>query len=176
MNFLEKIQHKHKAHVMILKREEDSIPGPAGMLKKQKLTPNTSTGQKCGDPFVGSACKVTGAPCKFGSHIFRNVEQVFTFWDLHDHLPLFLTSSGFELATRGKVILCNESFLLLAWHCPATVMRLVFVLICCFCFSVYLFLAWHCLATMLRLVLHLILCSCFVFIFVIFQEMFLIFF
>jgi hypothetical protein len=79
MNFLEKIQHKHKARIMILKREEDSIPGPAGMLQMWKPAPNTSTGQKCGNPFIGSACKETGAPCKFGSHIFRNVEQVFTY-------------------------------------------------------------------------------------------------
>jgi hypothetical protein len=34
MNFLEKIQHKHKARSMILKEEEDTIPGPAGMLRK----------------------------------------------------------------------------------------------------------------------------------------------
>jgi hypothetical protein len=36
MNFLEKIQHKHKARITILKQEEeeDTIPGPAGMLKK----------------------------------------------------------------------------------------------------------------------------------------------
>jgi hypothetical protein len=80
MNFLEKIQHKHKAHVMILKREEDSITGfNSWYVKKVETHPNTSTGQKCGDPFIGSACKETGAPCKFGSHIFRNVEQVFTY-------------------------------------------------------------------------------------------------
>jgi len=32
--FLEKIQHEHKAGIMILKKEEDIIPGPAGMFKK----------------------------------------------------------------------------------------------------------------------------------------------
>ncbi len=39
MNFLEKIQHKHKACIMILKKEEDTIPGPAGMLKKVDTRP-----------------------------------------------------------------------------------------------------------------------------------------
>jgi hypothetical protein len=37
MNILEKIQHQHNARIMILKQEEeeeDTIPGPAGMLKK----------------------------------------------------------------------------------------------------------------------------------------------